>query len=450
MKVSLSWLKEYVPIEMDVDRLVEALTMAGLEVEEVSDRYHYLDRVFVGRIAAIENHPNADHLKVCSVDVGDRALRVVCGAPNVSEGMRSPLALPGTVFPDETVLQQDTIRGVVSEAMLCSEKELGLGPDAGGIMDLNRHLPVGKSLVDALALSDTVLEIAITPNRPDCLSMIGIAREIAAIQKMRVRYPDVWIEDSADEIHRLASVVIECPELCPRYSARLVVDVSIGPSPFWLQDRLMSVGLRPINNVVDITNFVLMESGQPLHAFDFDRLAGNRIVVRTAGDGEAFTTLDGKQRRLSADMCMICDAEKPVAVGGVMGGLNSEIEAGTGRVLIESAYFNPVSIRKTAKRLGLSSEASFRFERGTDPEGTLSALNRAACLVAEIGGGKTMAGLIDAYPVPVPQRTIRLSPKATNRLLGTRFTAESLAEHLRSIEFRTETGAGGQIGRAHV
>jgi phenylalanyl-tRNA synthetase beta chain len=445
MKVSLSWLKEYVPIEMDVGRLVEALTMAGLEVEEVSDRYHYLDRVFVGRITGIEDHPNADHLKVCSVDMGDRALRVVCGAPNVSEGMRSPLALPGTVFPDETVLQQNTIRGVVSEAMLCSEKELGLGPDAGGIMDLNRHLPAGKSLADALALSDTVLEIAITPNRPDCLSMIGIAREIAAIQKMRVRYPDVWIEDSSDEIHRLASVVIECPELCPRYSARMVVDVSIGPSPFWLQDRLMSVGLRPINNVVDITNFVLMESGQPLHAFDFDRLAGNRIVVRTAGEGEAFTTLDGKQRRLSADMCMICDAEKPVAVGGVMGGLNSEIEAGTGRVLIESAYFNPVSIRKTAKRLGLSSEASFRFERGADPEGTLSALNRAARLIAEIGGGKTIAGLIDAYPVPVPKRTIRLSPKAANRLLGTRFTAESLAEHLRSIEFRTETGAGGNL-----
>lgn len=439
MRASLSWLNDYVPIEMDVDRLVEALTMAGLEVEEVADRYGYLDRVFVGRIADVEDHPQADKLKVCSVDLGDRKLRVVCGAPNVKVGMQAPLALSGTVFPDGRVLQQSTIRGIASEGMLCSEKELGLGLEAGGIMALNRHLPAGKPLAEALRLADTVFEIAVTPNRPDCLSLIGIAREIAALQQMRVTYPEVWIEEPGDEIGRLTSVTVETPELCPRYSARMVSGITIGPSPFWLQDRLMSVGLRPINNVVDITNFVLMETGQPLHAFDFDRLEGNRIVVRTAAEGEEFTTLDGQPRQLSAQMCMICDAEKPVAVGGVMGGLNSEIEAGTSRVLIESAYFDPVSIRKTAKQLGLSTEASFRFERGTDPEGTLSALNRAARLISEIGGGRSIAGLIDEYPVPVPLRRIRLSTEATNRRLGTRITAAGLAELLQSIEFRTET-----------
>jgi len=437
MKVSLSWLSDYVSIEMDVDHLVEALTMAGLEVEDVSDRYGYLERVFVGRIESLEAHPRADRLQVCSVDLGDRNLRVVCGAPNVKERMRVAVALPGTVFADGNVLQKSTIRGVASEAMLCSEKELGLGPDADGIMALNRHLTIGTPLAEALQLSDTVLEIAITPNRPDCLSLIGIAREIAALQQMTVRYPDVWIEDPGEEIRRMTSVTIDCPELCPRYSARLVTGVTIGPSPYWLQDRLLSVGLRPINNAVDITNFVLMESGQPLHAFDFDRLSGRRIEVRTAAAGEEFTTLDGKQRRLSADMCMICDAEKPVAVGGVMGGLNSEIEAGTSRILIESAYFNPVSIRKTAKRLGLSTEASYRFERGIDPEGTVSALNRAARLMADIGGGQTIAGLIDEYPAPVPPRKIRLSTAATNRLLGTRFDTRTLAQHLHSIEFRT-------------
>jgi len=445
MKVSLSWLNDYVPVEMDVDRLVEALTMAGLEVEEVSDRYGYLDRVFVGRIESVDAHPQADRLKLCAVDLGDRQLCVVCGAPNVKKDMRVAVALPGTLFPDGSVLQQSTIRGVTSEGMLCSEKELGLGLDAGGIMGLNRHLRIGEPLAAALRLSDTVLEISITPNRPDCLSLIGIAREIAALQQMRVRHPDVLIEDSSDDIRELTSVSIECPSLCPRYSARLVTGVTIGPSPFWLQDRLLSVGLRPINNVVDITNFVLMESGQPLHAFDFDRLAGKRIVVRNAAEGEEFATLDGKQRRLSADMCMICDAEKPVAVGGVMGGLNSEIETGTTRVLIESAYFNPVSIRKTAKRLGLSTEASYRFERGTDPEGTVAALNRAARLMADIGGGETVPGLIDAYPAPVPLRRIRLSTAATNRLLGTEFTAGNLLEQLQSIDFRVELETDDQL-----
>jgi phenylalanyl-tRNA synthetase beta chain len=435
MKASLSWLSDYVAIDMDIDHLVDALTMVGLEVESVSNRYDYLANVLVGKITAINDHPNAEKLRVCELDIGDRRIRAVCGAPNTEKGMLVPVALPGTVFPDGNILGQSVIRGTKSEGMICSEMELGLGLDAGGIMALDSKLPIGSKLYDALDLSDKVIEIDLTPNRPDCLSIIGIAREIAGIQKTGLTYPDYDISDSDDDIAQLTSVQIEAPDLCPRYAARLVTDISVEPSPYWLQNRLMSVGLRPINNIVDITNFVMLETGQPLHAFDFDQLAENRIVVRTAAQGESFTTLDQKQRQLNDEMLMICDGQKSVAIGGVMGGLNSEIENFTTRVLIESAYFNPISIRKTSKKLGLSSDAAHRFERGVDPQGTIKALNRAARLMLEFAGGNLVSGLIDAHPKPVPDRTIRLSTHNTNRLLGTEFTADEMTSLLKSIEF---------------
>jgi len=387
MKVSLSWLRDYVSIEMEVADLAEALTMIGLEVESVSERYEYLDNVFVGRIVEIHPHSNADKLKVCNVNLGDRIIPVVCGAPNAEKDLLAPVALPGTLLSDGSILESGIIRGEPSEGMLCSEAELGLGVDQSGIMILDPTLTVGNRLTKALELSDKVLEFDLTPNRPDCLSIIGVAREIAAIQKTRVKYPEITLRELNDNIFKFSSVTIEAPDHCPRYAARLIVGISVAPSPFWLQDRLMSVGLRPINNIVDITNFILMETGQPLHAFDFDRLAESRIVVRTAKDGESFTTLDQKDRVLSKDMLLICDGERPVAVAGVMGGLNSEIEDKTTRVLIESACFNPTSIRKTSKKLGLSTDASHRFERGVDPEGTVRAANRAAQLMVEITGG---------------------------------------------------------------
>ena len=438
MKVSLSWLKDYVSIDMETEHLAEVLTMVGLEVEAVSDRWNYLNTVLVGRIEDIRPHPKADNLQLCSLDLNSQKINVVCGAPNVAKDMLTPTALPGTIFPDGSVLKKTVIRGIQSEGMICSESELGLGSDSAGVMALEPSSTVGQKLVSSLGLSDTIFEIDLTPNRPDCLSIIGIAREIAGIQKKRLRYPTAGLPDSRNEISGVTSVTIEAPELCPRYAARLITDIRIGPSPFWLQDRLMSVGLRPINNIVDITNFVLMEMGQPLHAFDFNRLAGNRIVVRTAVDGERFTTLDDKERILTKDVLMICDAEKPVAVGGVMGGLNSEIETTTRNVLIESAYFNPVSIRKTSKKLGLNTEASHRFERGVDPEGTITALNRAAQLMEEIGKGRLVEGIIDEYPKPVTTPTMTLSVKDTNRLLGTRFSAEKIKELLESIEFNVE------------
>jgi phenylalanyl-tRNA synthetase beta chain len=368
--------------------------------------------------------------------LGNRKIRVACGAPNVAPGLLVPVALPGTTFPDGSVLKKTVIRGILSEGMICSETELGLGTDSSGVMSLNRSLTLGDKLSSALDLSDTIIEIDLTPNRPDCLSIVGIAREIAGIQKTRLRHPFYDISDSGNKISEMTSVTIEASDLCPRYAARLVTDISIGPSPFWLQDRLASVGLRPINNIVDITNFVLMETGQPLHAFDYDRLGGKRIVVRTASDGELFTTLDNKEHRLTKDTLMICDAEKPVAIGGVMGGLNSEIETTTRSVLIESAYFNPASIRKTAKNLGINTEASYRFERGVDPEGTITALNRAAQLMAELGNGNLVAGIIDEYPSPVPTPKITLRAKDTNRLLGTQFNTDEIKDLLESIEFK--------------
>jgi phenylalanyl-tRNA synthetase beta chain len=435
MKASFSWLKEYVSIEMSPPELADALTMAGLEVEALLDKYDYLKTVKVGRVLTVVPHPNANKLWLCKVDIGDRVVSVVCGAPNVEEQMLSPLALPGTIFPDGTVLQESTIRGRASEGMLCSEGELGLGADRSGIMTLERGLSAGETLPKALCLSDPVFEIDLTPNRPDCLSILGIAREIASIQNTKIKYPNIRLPESQEDINDYTSVIIESPDYCPRYAARLMVGIKVAPSPFWIQDRLMSVGLRPINNIVDITNFVMMETGQPLHAFDYDQLEEHRIVVRTAKEGETFYTLDGKQRQLSTDMLMICDGKKPVAIGGVMGGLNSEIEVSTQRVLIEGALFSPPSIRRTSKRLGLGTDASHRFERGVDPDGTLTAINRTALLMAKIGGGTLIGGVIDEHPKKTPAKKIPLSVNKTNRLLGTRLSMDTVRQSLESIEF---------------
>ena len=290
MKVSLSWLKEYVPLEWDADRLAEALTMAGLEVDAIYDRFAYLRQIKVAQVRAVHEHPKADRLKLCDVSTGDRQYQIVCGAPNVNEGMLSALAVPGAVLPDGRTLTETRIRGEVSQGMLCSEAELELGSDSSGIWSLPEDLPLGASLAEALGLSDIVLEIDLTPNRPDCLSILGVAREAAALQHNQLRPPDIQLSDAGQAIADYTSVTIEDPDLCPRYTARLIEGVTIAPSPAWLQDRIRSVGMRPINNVVDITNFVMMELGQPLHAFDFDRLAGQRIVVRRARDGEAFVT----------------------------------------------------------------------------------------------------------------------------------------------------------------
>ena len=436
MKASLSWINEYTPVVMDTRELVDALTMLGLEVDSVTDRYAHLATVVVGHVVSVAPHPNADRLKLCQVDAGNGILSVVCGAPNVEAGTAYPLALVGTVLREDFVLSETKIRGEKSQGMLCSRKELRLGEDHSGIMPLPADLAPGTPITKALNLADATLDIDLTPNRPDCLSIIGIAREVAAIQHTDLTPLAVKIpEANTGSIMDKTAVTIEAPDHCPRYTAALIEDVRIGPSPAWLQERLLSVGLRPINNVVDITNFVMMETGQPLHAFDFDRLAENRIVVRTAHDGEEFQTLDNKVHRLSTENLMICDGKKPVAVGGVMGGLNSEIEETTTRVLLESAYFSPTSVRKTAKKLGINTDASHRFERGVDPDGTLTALVRAAELMVSESGGKMVQGVIDVHPAPADTCSVMVTLADINRVLGIDITLEEAKTLLESIEF---------------
>lgn len=437
MKISLNWLNTYIPIDIAATDLAERLTMTGLEVEAICDRFEYLDKIVAGRVTEIEPHPKADKLKVCRVDIGETTVSVVCGAPNVAIDGKYPCALPGARLFSGLTVEKTRIRDADSEGMLCSAGELELGTDFSGLMQLDNGVAEGTPLRRALDLSDYVFEIGLTPNRPDCLSFIGIAREAAAITGNLLTLPEAEPPQKPGRITELTSVTIVNPELCPRYAAGLVTDITVGPSPFWLQDRLRAIGLKPINNIVDITNFVMMETGQPLHAFDFDRLAGHRIVVQTARPDEAFTTLDGKQHKLTDDTLMICDAEKPVAVAGVMGGENSEISEATNRVLIESAYFDPVSIRKTAKRLGANTDASHRFERGVDPEGTICALERAAALMAEISGGHRISGIIDEYPKPHESRPITLNTAKTNRHLGTSLTQSDMQGFLESVAFST-------------
>ncbi|MEN6484219.1 MAG: phenylalanine--tRNA ligase subunit beta [Syntrophobacteraceae bacterium] len=445
MIVSLKWLRNYVDITMSAEDLGERLTMVGLEIEGIAPLHPSLGGVITARVDAVEKHPKADRLHLCGISDGRKSYRVVCGAPNVQEGKIVALALPGTRLPNGMTLEETRIRGELSQGMLCSQKELGLGEDASGIWLLDTETPVGVALEKALDIDDTIIDVSITPNRGDCLSMIGIAREVSAICGTPLRYPPVNVLENGPPVETLASVTIEDPVRCPRYAARVVRGITVGPSPAWLKKCLEAVGLRSINNIVDVTNFILMELGQPLHAFDYNRLHEHRIVVRCARGGERFTTLDGVERALHSDTLMICDGRGPVAVAGIMGGLDSEITAETKDVLIESAYFQPESIRRTGKKLGLRSESSYRFERGIDPEGVLRALDRAAQLMQEVGGGAIAAGRIDVYPEHFAAQELSLRVDRTNRYLGLRLSATEMAEILNRIEVRAETVDSGLV-----
>ncbi|MCF8045116.1 MAG: phenylalanine--tRNA ligase subunit beta [Desulfarculaceae bacterium] len=444
MKVSLSWLKEYIPVDMEPADLASELTMAGLEVEAMEDRFAWLGtEVVVGRVKSVKKHPNADKLTCCRVDTGSGEVSIICGAPNVREGLTVACALPGAVLPGDFKIKNNKIRGEKSEGMICSGSELKLSSDSGGIMELDDGLEPGTTLSEALELSDYVFEIDLTPNRPDCLSVLGVAREVGALLNPpeKATYPDyeLYRQRTGDfSISDYTDIAIEDPDLCPRYAAGLILDVKVGPSPSWLRHRLESVGLAPVNNIVDVTNYVMLETGQPLHAFDFDLLAENRIVVRRLGETTEFTTLDGKVHSLDPETLMICDGEKPVAIAGVMGGGNSEISDDSGRVLLESACFNPVSIRKTAKKTGIATDASHRFERGADPDGAVNALKRAIYLLSEVSGGTPAADFIDENPVKSEETSIPLDIDFLNRRLGTSFDAQSVKAILDSVEFTTE------------
>jgi phenylalanyl-tRNA synthetase beta chain len=441
MFVSLRWLRDYVDIDLAPEALADRLTMAGLEVDAIRETASGFSRVVVAKILSLKPHPGSEKLLLCEMTTGTDVLPVVCGATNIQVGDVVPLALVGAVIPGGDTIKSSRIRGELSEGMLCSEEELGIGPDRSGIMILPSGFTLGQDLTDALDLRDVVLDIAITPNRSDCLSVIGVAREIAALTGKKLRAPEIILQEDDEDINGITSVQILDADLCPRYTARIVKNIAVRPSPFWMRRRLESVGLRAINNVVDVTNFVMLEWGQPLHAFDFRFLEEGRIVVRRSRQGETFVSLDEKERTLKSDTLMICDGVKPVAIGGIMGGLNSEVKADTRMVLLESAYFDPVSIRKSSRWLSMSTDAAFRFERGIDPDGVVRALNRAAQLIADFSGGTVCRGYIDQYPRKVESpRNIPLRNSRVRDMLGKDIVPSEAVQILESLEMTVSKG----------
>lgn len=435
MRVSYNWLKEYVDIPWPVDELARRMTMAGLLVEMMEPMGAGLDDIVVGKVLDVSPHPEAEQLFVVRVRAGAEELTIVTGASNVAAGRLVPVAKPGAKLPDGTVIQRAELRGVSSEGMLCSEAELGVGDDAGGIWLLPPDVRDGQPLVEALGLDDVIMHLEVYPNRPDCLSVIGVAREVAALTGGAVKLPDVVVEELPEPADAMTSVTIEAGDLCSRYAAAVLRDVAVGPSPAWLQQRLRVAGMRPINNVVDVTNFVMWEWGQPLHAFDYDKLAEGRIVVRRAAADEEIVTLDGDQRRLADDMLVIADARRPVAVAGVMGGADSEVTGETTRLLLESATFHPVSVRRTARALGLRTEASHRFEKGLDPNTVAPAAARAARLIQQLAGASVYAGAVDVYPQPVRPWVVSCRPARVRRVLGADIGDESIASSLKALGF---------------
>lgn len=437
MKISLNWLKDYIDLNgISSDEIIEKITFAGLEVEDIVDQLKNFKNIVIGYVKERKKHPNADKLSLCTVTDGEKDFNVVCGAPNVAEGQKIAFAKIGAVIPNGNFkIEKAKIRGEVSEGMICSEKELGISDNHDGIMVLNSKLENGQPLADALELNDVVMEINITPNRADALSHIGVARDLAAIFNRPLKYPEINLKEEEKKSEEIASVEIKDEKNCPRYVGKVVTNVTIKESPEWLKKKIKSIGLRPINNVVDVTNFILYEVGQPLHAFDLDNLYGNKIIVRLANEGEKFTTLDSKERILKSTDLMICDAQKSVALAGVMGGENSEVTEKTKNILIESAYFNPSTIRKTAKRLALSTDASYRFERGTDYDITIWAAKRAAQLIKETSGGEIAGGEIDTYPSPISKKSTFVRFSRINKILGYPINKDDVESILKNLGF---------------
>ncbi len=438
MKVPLKWLGEYVSLSVPAAELASKLTSAGLEVEGQRVIGGNWGNIVIGQITAVNPHPNADRLTLPTIDLGTEHVTVVCGAPNLRVGDKIAFARVGAQLVDGhtgqvSSLTSAKIRGVVSNGMVCSEKELGISDSHEGIMVLPAEAPLGTPLADYLG--DTIFDIEVTPNRPDCLSVIGIAREAAALTGQKLPVTEVDYEEKGAAIEGQVSVEIASTELCPRYCASLIKGVKIGESPGWLQQRLLACGMRPINNIVDITNYVMLEYGQPLHAFDHNKITGGKIIVRRAAGGEGIVSLDGVERVLSEDMLVIADEEKSVAVAGVMGGAASEVTQQTTSILLEAASFEPASIHNTSGALLLTSEASMRFERGIRPELTLPALKRATQLIIELAGGEAARGLVDNYPGKIEQEPILLTTDNVKRLLGVEFGLDQIVQALDSLGF---------------
>jgi len=449
MKISLNWLRDYVEITIPVKELAERLTMAGLEVKGIQTMGGTWDNVVIGEVIALNPHPNADRLKLATVDLGTEQVSTVCGAPNIGLGQRVTFARIGARLIDPhtgeaIVLEPTEIRGVASEGMVCSEKELGISDSHEGILVLSPEAPIGTPL--GAYLGDVIFDLDVTPNRPDCLSVIGIAREIAALTDEPLRLFPIHYEELEDSIDSFAAVDIADSDLCPRYCASLITGIKLASSPSWLQQRLNSCGMRPINNVVDVTNYVMLEYGQPLHAFDYHKLKGRQIIVRRAGSGETITTLDGSERALTPDILVIADKEEAVAVAGIMGGLDSEVTDKTDAILLESANFNQATIRRGCSHLQVQSEASIHFDKGLNSKLPLIPLKRATQLLLELAGGRAAKGIIDVYPRKSKPKPILLSAQEVKRLSGLKVNIDEILKVLKALGFECqEDDSGSQI-----
>ncbi len=459
MNTALSWIKAYVPdLTCEDQEYMDAMTLSGTKVEGYSRRDKNLEKIVVGRIEKIERHPDADKLIVCQVDIGSGVIQIVTGAPNVKEGDKVPVVLDGGrvagghdggPLPEEGItIKAGKLRGVPSNGMMCSIEELGsdrnMYPEAPefGIYIFDDDAEVGSDAVEALGLHDTVFEYEVTSNRVDCYSVIGIAREAAATFRKPFYAPQVRVTGNGGNVEDYIAVEVEDRELCPRYCARVCTNIQIGPSPKWMQRRLAASGIRPINNLVDITNYVMEEYGQPMHAYDLDTIAGHKIIVRRAREGDVFRTLDGQERNLDADVLMICDAEKEVGIAGIMGGENSMITDEVKTVLFEAASFNGANIRKSAKRVGLRTDASGKFEKGLDPHNAEAAINRACQLIEELGCGEVVDGMVDVCGEMKEEVVLPFEPDQYNKLLGTEVSTEEMLEIFQRIEVRYDQTAG--------
>ena len=449
MKLSMNWLKDYVDKSFDPKEYSDKMTLTGSKVEGYERLGEEISKVVVGKLISVEKHPDSDHLLICMVDVGEaEPLQIVTGAQNVKPGEYVPVALNGSTLPGGVTIKSGKLRGVVSNGMLCSLGELGLTvndfpyAEENGIFLLKEDCKVGDDIKDVLGIDDVAVEFEITSNRPDCLSVIGLARETAAsfATDIKLHTPVVKETDNGKTINDYISVEIKDPDLCPRYTARVVENIKIEPSPKWLRERLRASGVRPINNIVDITNYVCLEYGQPMHAFDYNYLEGGKIVVRRADEGEEITTLDGVKRTLTNKMLVISDAKKAVAVAGVMGGENSEIIPETKTIVFESANFNGPSVRMTARDIGLRTEASGRYEKGLDRENTMPAIERACELVEMLGAGDVVKGIIDVYPTKAEQTVIPFDPQKINEFLGTDVPYESMIDTFKRLDIKLEDG----------
>jgi phenylalanyl-tRNA synthetase beta chain len=438
MKVSIKWLKDYIDLKITPSELANRLMMSGNEVKAVITIGEGWNNVVVGQVIAINPHPNADKLRLATVDIGTSQETVVCGAWNYKTGDKIVFATVGAELTDghsgqKMKLKPAKIRGVESKGMICSEMELGISQEHSGILILPVDAPVGTFLKEYLG--DTIIDLDVTPNRPDCLSIIGIAREAAVLTGDQVHINEVKYAESETPLESLINIDIQAPDLCPRYSASLVRGVKVGPSPQWMQDRLVASGMRPINNIVDISNYVMLEYGQPLHTFDYDRIQGHQIVVRRAHDGEQFVSLDGVERKLNSSMLVIADADKAVAIAGVMGGANSEVTEMTSNILLEAASFKATSIHATGEALGLPSEARYRFERGISSGLTIAALHRATQLLADLGGGQAVKGWLDKYPGQKADKPVKLSQIHLQNLMGMSYSMQQINQVLTAMGF---------------